>query len=71
MTDIDPELVKAIVAASERVTLSDPSAKRTARSMQGTRRTLDVIAAKSMFDTEPAQFGHVMEALAAGGKRDG
>ena len=60
----DPELVKAMVSATDGVSLSDASAKRVSRSLQGTRRMLDSIEPRSMFDTEPAQFVRVLEALA-------
>ena len=67
----DPELVKAIISATDGVSLSDASAKRIARSLQGTRRMLDSIEPKSMFDTEPAQFVRALESLAGRSDRNG
>ena len=71
MTDIEPEFVKVTVARTDLVTLSDASAKRVARMLQGTRRTLDGMASRSMFDTEPAQFVRTLETLAQESRRNG
>ena len=71
MTAPDPESVRAMVAQLQDTTLSEASARRVARILQGARRTLEAVAAQSMFDTEPAQFVRALETLAGRSDRNG
>ena len=63
MNRLDGHFIRELVARTQGITLQVESAQRTADINVAVTRTLDPIAAESLFDTEPAQLERMLRRL--------